>query len=97
MDQRSTGIVATVVTALLCGCLGLTCIFNGGSILLSSILWADEIYEYGIYYLGAGIGMLCLGFVFMLIPVLVGIFTLRKKPQPVLPVIPPEEPLPPAL
>jgi hypothetical protein len=101
MDQRSTGIVATVVTALLCGCSGLVCIFAGGITSLTSFIPDAEIDILGRTdpqaAFGAGIGMLCLGIVFVLIPVLVGIFTLRKKPQPVSPVIPPEEPLPPAL
>ena len=101
MDQRTTGIVATVVTALFCGCSGLVCIFTGGITSLVSFAPDAQIDIFGRTdpqaAFGAGIGMLCLGIVFVLIPVLVGFFTLREKPQPISPVVPPEEPLPPAL
>lgn len=101
MDQRTTGIIATVVTALLCGCSGLVCIFAGGITSLVSFIPDAQIDMFGSTdpkaAFGSGIGMLCLGIVFVLIPVLVGYFTLRKKPQPASPVVPPEEPLPPAL
>lgn len=98
MDQRTTGIIATVVTALLCGCSGLVCLFAGGITSLVSFVPGAEIDIFGRNdpqaAFGAGIGLLCLGIVFVLIPILVGIFTLRNKPQPV---VPPDEPLPPAL
>jgi hypothetical protein len=101
MDQRTTGIVATIVTALLCGCSGLVCMFTGGITALVSFIPDAQIDILGSTdpqsAFGAGIGLLCLGIVFVLIPILVGFFTLRKKPQAVSPVLPPEEPLPPAL
>lgn len=101
MDQRTTGIIATVVTALLCGCSGLVCIFAGGITSLASFFPDAEIDIFGRTdpqtAFGTGIGMLCLGIVFVFIPILVGILTLRKKPQPVASVVPPDEPIPPAL
>lgn len=43
----------------------------------------------------SGVGALCLGVIFVAIPVVVGFLTLRKKPQAAAPVS--DEPLPPAL
>jgi hypothetical protein len=101
MDQRTTGIITTVVTALLCGCSGLVCIFAGGITSLVSFAPDAQIDIFGRTdpqaAFGAGIGLLCLGIVFVFIPVLVGFLTLRKKPRPAAPVVAPEEPLPPAL
>ncbi len=72
MDQRTTGIVATVVTALLCGCSGLVCVFAGGITSLVSFVPDAQIDIFGSTdpktALDAGIGMLCVGIVFVLIP-----------------------------
>jgi hypothetical protein len=44
-----------------------------------------------------GLGALCLGFLFVLIPIVVGFLTLRNRPsaQTVTVATPPDEPLPP--
>lgn len=101
MENRTAGIIATIVTALLCGCSGLLCMFSGTITALVSQVPGAEIDIFGRNdpqaALGAGIGMVCLGVVFVIIPILVGVFTLRKKPQPPAQPTAPEEPIPPAI
>ncbi len=106
MDKKNTGIIATVVTALLCGCPGIfLCLF--GALAAAGILpYTTELN--GVTNTGKiptswGYAGLCISFIFILIPVLIGIFTLRKKSAEVVPEIPtvepppPSEPLPPAI
>lgn len=101
MENRTAAIIATVVTALLCGCSGLTCVFAGAITAFASQVPGAEIDIFGSNdpqaAMGAGIGMICLGIVFVIIPILVGVFTLRKKPQSPAPITTPEEPIPPAI
>jgi uncharacterized membrane protein len=101
MENRTAAIIATVVTALLCGCSGLICIFAGVVSAFASTIPGAEIDMFGSNdpqaAMGAGIGMICLGIVFVIIPILVGVFTLRKKPQPPALSTTPEEPIPPAI
>jgi hypothetical protein len=96
MENRNTGIIATVASALLCGCPGLfLCIFGAVSA-TGSMPWTttvNGVSNTGFVPPTAGFAMLCLALIFLLIPVLVGVFTLRKKPG-VAPI--PTEPLPPA-
>jgi hypothetical protein len=87
MDKKTTGIIATVAAVLLCGCPGLfMCFFGSTSILASQIPGAD------IDVMGSsdpasamtmGLIFLCLSFIFILIPIAVGFFMLRKKPEAV--------------
>lgn len=96
MDKRTIGILATVAAVLLCGCPGLfMCFFGSISVFASQTPGAD------IDVMGSsdpasamtmGLVFLCASIVFILIPVLVGFFTLRKKPEPAIS----NEPLPPA-
>ena len=91
MDTRTRGIVATVAAVLLCGCPGLfLCIFG-----------AATAFGGGTYSLGTDTGsitpttgyvFLCLSIIMILIPIGVGFFMLRKKPQSPAG----SEPLPPA-
>ncbi len=101
MENRTAGIIATIVTALLCGCSGLICVFAGAITAFASQVPGAEIDIFGSNdpqtALGTGIGMICLGVVFVIIPILVGVFTLRKKPQPPASPTTPEEPIPPAI
>lgn len=93
MDKRTTGIIATVVSALLCGCSSLfLCIFGFGTVTGN-----------GTYNLGSQAGnmpptigyvFLCLSVILILVPVAVGFFTLRKKPEAV--PASNEKPIPPA-
>ncbi len=92
MDRKTGGIVATVLTALLCGCPGLFCCLLGAVNAATGGTWTGSlgVQQYtGEIPTGYGYGMICLGLVFVLIPILVGIFTLRRKPQPMVEEVPP--------
>jgi hypothetical protein len=84
MDKRTTAIVATVATALLCGCPGLFALCWGVIAVPVSFMPGADINIGGSNdprtALFSGIGALCIGLLFILIPVLVGYFTLRTKP-----------------
>ncbi|MEJ2266805.1 MAG: hypothetical protein P8X95_25455 [Anaerolineales bacterium] len=100
MDQRTTGIVATVASALICGCPGLFMLCFGAVAAGASYVPGADIDIFGRNEprtaLFAGLGALCLGVLFVAIPVLVGIFTLRERPvtepEPVS-----DEPIPPPI
>lgn len=80
MNNKNTGVIATIAAVLLCGCPGFfLCVFG-----------AATAFGGGTYSLGADSGsippsmgfvFLCLSLIFMLIPVGVGFFMLRKKPD----------------
>ncbi len=101
MDKRTTGIVATVIAVLLCGCPGLVSLCMGVLFAFASQVPGADIDMFGskdpAQALTFGIGGVCLGIVFIIIPVVVGYLTLRKKAEaaPVPPVS--DEPLPPAI
>lgn len=84
MDKRTTGIIATVVTALLCGCPGLFGICWGVIAIPVSFVPGANIDIGGNNSpqaaLTAGIVGLCLGLIFIAIPIAVGYFTLRNRP-----------------
>jgi len=95
MDKRQQGIIATIATALTCGCCGLfLCVFGAvsatGSMPYTTTV--NGVESVGTIPVGAGLAMLCLSLIFIAIPVAVGFFTLRKKPEE--PIIS-NEPLPP--
>jgi hypothetical protein len=99
MNNRNTGIIATVASTLLCGCPGLfLCIFGAASA-TGRVPFNTEVN--GVSQTGsipavAGMVMLCLSVIFILIPVVVGVLTLRQRPAPPLPPADFNEPLPPA-
>jgi hypothetical protein len=94
MDNRTKGIIATVAAVLLCGCPGFfLCIFGG-----LAAAGAPVTTEWGGVSNTApmssttAFALLCLGLLFVLIPIAVGFITLRRKaaaPNPA-------EPTPPA-
>jgi hypothetical protein len=101
MKNRTTAIILTVVSVLLCGCPGIgACIF--GVLVVTGMPFTTTLNGYSstqplpIWY---GIGGLCGAVILVVIPVVVGVLTLRKKKNagdaPV-EVLPPNEPLPPA-
>jgi hypothetical protein len=103
--KKKTGaIVGTVVAALLCGCPGLAALCWGALSAIVSFMPNANIDIGGskdpntAFFVG--IGSLCGGLIFIAIPIVVGVLTLRKKkaapeaaPEDVQP---PQEPLPPA-
>lgn len=96
MDTKTKGIVSTIAAVVLCGCPGLfLCFFGAMSTFVSAIPGAD--IDVGgssdpAAATAMGIGALCLSLIFIAIPIAVGYFTLRKKPE----AVSSNEPLPPA-
>lgn len=83
MNNRNTSIIATVAAVVLCGCPGLfLCIFGAvtatGNMPYSTDI--NGVSNSGTLPTTYGFGMLCLSLILILIPVVVGFFTLRKKP-----------------
>lgn len=90
--NKNTGILVTVITSLLCGCSALiSCVWgvliaSGQSIDVTSngITTQQSISP------TIGFILLCLSVFMILVPIAVGFFTLRKKPEaPVDSVVPP--------
>ena len=113
MDKKTTGLIATIATALLCGCPGIFGLCMGSTSLIAGFVPGAEIDVFGSSDPASattmGIVSLCLSVIFIAIPIVVGVVTLRKKPgddlapavidaepssEPVEPVD--NEPLPPA-
>ena len=84
MNNKNTGIIATVAAVLLCGCPGLfLCIF-GAVTATGNMPYTTElngVSNSGTMPAGAGIAMLCSSIILIIIPIAVGFFTLRKKPE----------------
>ena len=94
MDKRTIGIIATVLSALVCGCAAIiACVWG----LIGVTGMPIDITSGGEQYvdtmpLAMGIALLCLSMLFVAVPVVIGFLTFRKKPAP--PVD--NEPIPPA-
>ena len=89
MNNRTTGIIATIATVLLCGCPGLFLCLFGALTAAGQGTFNDASLSPTV-----GIALVCVALIFILIPVGVGFFTLRKKPDAAAPVN--NDPLPPA-
>ena len=90
MNKKTTGIIITIVVTLICACLPL-CVG-----LVGLVDWMGQqnflgLSDDNVMYLG--FGGICLGFLGIIVAVVVGILTLRKKPEDSFPT---DEPLPPA-
>jgi len=96
MDAKTKGIIATIAAVVLCGCPGLFMCFFGATTLAASQTPGAEIDVFGssdpTSAMTMGIVFLCLSLIFIVIPIVVGFFMLRKKPE----VSVSNEPLPPA-
>jgi hypothetical protein len=96
MDKRTTGIVLTVVSVLLCGCPGLVGLCGGLMFAAVSFVPGADIDIVGrndprSAFITGVIG-LCLGIILIAIPVVVGYLTLGRKQETNF-----NEPIPPAL
>jgi outer membrane biosynthesis protein TonB len=84
MQNRTAGVIATIVAVLLCGCPGLFMLCIGATFAAVSFVPNADIDIFGSSEpsaaLGAGIGGLCLGLVFIVIAAVVAFFSLRRKP-----------------
>ena len=83
MQNRTIGIIATIVTALACGCASLfSCIWG---FLISSgtpiNVTSNGATTPQTFSPVIGYTLLCLSVVMILIPIAVGFFTLRKKSE----------------
>ena len=82
MDKKTTGLIATIATALLCGCPGLFGLCMGSTSLIASFIPGADIDVFGSNDPGSaatmGVVFLCLSVIFIAIPVVVGVVTLRK-------------------
>jgi hypothetical protein len=91
MDKRTIGIIATVATALICGCASLfSCIWgfiiasgNPIDVTTNGTTTPQTIPPV------IGFSLLCVSLLMILVPVAVGFFTLRKKPAITMEVVPP--------
>ena len=105
MKDKNTAIIATVIAAVLCGCPGLLSLCFGLFFSVASQIPGADINVFGssdpTTALSTGIGMLCVGIIFVVIPIVIGIILLRRKPAAATSVVdvtppPPDEPIPPA-
>jgi hypothetical protein len=97
VNNRNTGLIATIVSAFLCGCPALfLCIF-GILAATGSLPYTTEVNgvpRSGVVAPVAGVVLLCLALLLILIPVILGAVTLLRRPAA--PPPPSDEPLPPA-
>jgi hypothetical protein len=89
MNNKNTGLIATIAAVVLCGCPGLfMCLFGAISATGNGSFNEQPLSP------AVGIALVCVALIFILIPVGVGFFTLRKKPGEV--VVESSEPTPPS-
>lgn len=95
--SKTGAIIGTIVAVLLCGCPGLIGLCLGATSLLASFIPGAEIDVFGSSdpqsAMLMGVASLCGGIIFIAIPIVVGVLTLRKKPTAA--VVSFEDPLPP--
>ncbi|MEW5870498.1 MAG: hypothetical protein AB1894_14575 [Chloroflexota bacterium] len=100
MDKRTTGMIATIAATLVCGCPGFFALCMGLIMALASQVPGADIDIAGssdpTTALITGIGTLCVGVVFIAIPIVVGVLMLRNKPAAE-PMPNWDEPVPPAI
>ena len=76
MNNKNTGLIATIATVVLCGCPGLFMCLFGAITATGNGTFNDQSLAPGV-----GTALLCVALIFILIPVGVGFFTMRKKPE----------------
>ena len=84
MNNKNTGLIATIAAVVLCGCPGLFSVFWGGLMSVISFMPNADINIGGssdpTSALLTGLGACCAGILFIAVPVAVWYFTMRKKP-----------------
>jgi hypothetical protein len=87
MKNKNSGMIALIAAVLLCGCPGLLASCWGGLTAVISFMPGADINIGGSSdprsALLSGLGTLCVGILFIAVPVAVGFFALRKKPETV--------------
>jgi hypothetical protein len=85
MNNKNTGMIATIAAVVLCGCPGLLALFWGSISSVVSFIPGADINIGGntspSAALFSGLGTCCVGILFIAVPVAVGFFGLRKKPE----------------
>lgn len=84
MNNKNTGMIATIAAVVLCGCPGLFLCLFGAFTASGNMPYSTEVNgvsNSGVLPASYGIAMLCFALILILIPVGVGFFTLRKKPE----------------
>jgi len=85
MQNRTVAMIITVSTAVVCGCLSLfLCIF-GGAGLAGVPVTTEWMGDTNTAPMGSttAFALLCVGIIFVIIPIVVGFLTLRRKSVPV--------------
>lgn len=101
MNKKIGGIIATIVAVFLCGCSGLVmCVFGiitatGNMPLTSEFPYTSNFGNPNSEMAPAywGYVLLCLGLIFIAVPIVVSVLTLRNKPEKPASI---NEPFPPA-
>lgn len=75
MTNRNTSIIATIAAVVLCGCPGLFLCLFGALTAAGQGTFNNSSLDPTV-----GIALICVALFLILIPVVVGFFTLRKKP-----------------
>ena len=94
MEKRTLGIIATIVSALACGCAAIIACGWGIVAMTGAPIDFTANGQQSIETLPLAVGyvLLCLSVLFVAVPFVVGFLTLRKKPAPPMD----NEPIPPA-
>ena len=95
MDKKTVGLIATIGTTLLCACPSLfLCVWGGIGITgtpIDTTIGGQTTSQP--MSMGLALALLCLSLIGILIPVAIGFFTLRKKPEDTAINAVPEEPV----
>jgi hypothetical protein len=94
MENRTTAIILTVATSVICGCAALfACVFGAfGAFQVPFNTNVNGVTGTAPMPPTLGYVLLCLSVLFVAVPVAVGFFTLRRKPEASMPA----GPIPPA-
>lgn len=84
MNNKNTGLIATIASVVLCGCPGIFMCFMGAMYALVGNIPGADINIGGssdpASAVTLGIAMLCVSVIFIAIPIAVWFFMMRKKP-----------------
>jgi hypothetical protein len=99
-EKKNVGLIATIVTALLCGCPGICLCFYGAAFSLFGGTYYSDLP--GSYYTGdlppsVGYALLCVGLIMVLIPIGVGGYTFFSQRKDKAEIVDVDEPVPPAI
>lgn len=89
MNNKNMGIIITIVTILLCGLPGLISICSGVVLAFNTSNFEDPLL--GVIF---SLSSICLGMIFVAIPIIAGLITYRNRSHEVT-TFPQDEPIPP--